>query len=316
MSRNLKRVPLDFEWPIGKVWPGYVNQHGDAIVDCDACDHSGYAPDAKRFHEEWYGDAPFDPVTYGATPLTIDHPVVQEIAERNVRRAPEFYIGPNGRSHLASADTPASRVVKLTVKREALRLFQLWRGMWSHHLIQADVDALVAANRLPEFTHVPITDEQHAVVKAKVAAGGNSWLPEQNGYRPTADEVNAWSLRSMGHGLINCNIVIRARCGREGVPVTCAKCGGHGYVWASDDARAKYEAWKPTDPPAGEGFQLWEDCSEGSPNSPVFATLKDLCAWCEKNATTFANFKATAAEWERMLLDGRVGHQEGNEFFT
>ena len=66
------------------------------------------------------------------------------------------------------------------------------------------------------------------------------------------------------------------------------------------------------EPPKGEGFQLWETTSEGSPVSPVFETLEELCAWCETNATTFGSFKATKEEWMQMLSNDFVHHREGN----
>jgi hypothetical protein len=69
------------------------------------------------------------------------------------------------------------------------------------------------------------------------------------------------------------------------------------------------------EPPKGEGYQLWENTTEGSPKSPVFQTLDELCEWCEKNATTFGSFKASAAEWKEMLNDNFVYHKEGNVMF-
>ena len=66
------------------------------------------------------------------------------------------------------------------------------------------------------------------------------------------------------------------------------------------------------EPPKGEGYQLWNTTSEGSPISPVFETLDKLCEWCEVNATTFGKFKATKEEWKEMLQDGLVYHKEGN----
>ena len=36
------------------------------------------------------------------------------------------------------------------------------------------------------------------------------------------------------------------------------------------------------EPPKGDGYQLWETTSEGSPASPVFETLDKLCEWCKK----------------------------------
>lgn len=69
------------------------------------------------------------------------------------------------------------------------------------------------------------------------------------------------------------------------------------------------------EPPIGEGYQLWETTSEGSPSSPVFKTLDELCEWCEINATTFANFKATKEQWKEMLDKDFVSHKQGNVIF-
>lgn len=56
-----------------------------------------------------------------------------------------------------------------------------------------------------------------------------------------------------------------------------------------------------TEPPIGEGYQLWEFTSEGSPQSPVFSSLRELCEWCEKNATVYAKIKATRERWHDIL---------------
>lgn len=69
------------------------------------------------------------------------------------------------------------------------------------------------------------------------------------------------------------------------------------------------------EPPAGEGYQLWETTTEGSPASPVFETLDALCEWCEENATIFANIKAAKEEWKQMLDNEFVFHKSGNAIF-
>src|SRR3990167_2635057 len=48
-----------------------------------------------------------------------------------------------------------------------------------------------------------------------------------------------------------------------------------GYQQPED---ADEETWEPTEPPAGDGWQLWEDVSEGSPITPSFATSEELIA--------------------------------------
>lgn len=298
MGRTLKRVPLEFDWPLNETWSGYLNPHWEKRQACPSCDGSGYSPEAKRFHDEWYGKVPFDPVAYGATPLTASHPAIVEFATCQVARTPEYY----GRGLDA-------------VARRCIQLFDLFKGQWCHHLIQADVDALVKDERLWDFTREARTDEQREIVRQKIAAGGNSWLPESNGYTPTADEVNAWSIGSMGHDSINAWSCLVARCEREGVDHTCAACDGEGDLWPNPESKAAYESWEKSEPPTGDGFQLWETTSEGSPQSPVFATIEALCEWCALNATTFGSFKASASKWREMLDKNFVCHQEGHMVF-
>ena len=72
------------------------------------------------------------------------------------------------------------------------------------------------------------------------------------------------------------------------------------------------------EPPIGDGYQLWETTSGGSPISPVFQTLEELCDWAAENASTFADCKATAVEWAEMLMpDVPLGVycKKGNIFF-
>lgn len=57
---------------------------------------------------------------------------------------------------------------------------------------------------------------------------------------------------------------------------SCPVCEGDGTDPAVKEA---YEAWTKTEPPTGEGWQVWETVSEGSPVSPVFATDTALIAW-------------------------------------
>lgn len=70
-----------------------------------------------------------------------------------------------------------------------------------------------------------------------------------------------------------------------------------------------------TGPPKGDGFQLWETTTEGSPVSPVFKTLDELCEWCESNYTVFANIKVSKEQWKEMLDAGFVYGKVGNAIF-
>jgi hypothetical protein len=92
----------------------------------------------------------------------------------------------------------------------------------------------------------------------------------------------------------------------------CNYCNGSGI---DPEIKKRYESWEKFEPPVGEGYQLWENTSEGSPESPVFITLEELCEWCAENATTFANFKATKEEWKSMFEADFVFHKQGNNIF-
>jgi hypothetical protein len=159
------------------------------------------------------------------------------------------------------------------VNAEARRLHAMWREQWAHQLIQADVDALIADGQL-----VPKT---------------------------TAAEANELSYNNLGIGnWMHC--CVEARCAREGVPFTCARCKGTATLWPSPEIEQQCEGWKETDPPKGDGYQLWSTTSEGCPVSPVFPSLEELCAWAAENATTFGSFTATAEAWKKMLEEDLV----------
>ena len=57
--------------------------------------------------------------------------------------------------------------------------------------------------------------------------------------------------------------------------------------------------------PEGDGWQMWETCSEGSPISPVFTTPKKLAKWlADNNASSFGSMTATEEEWLAMIKEG------------
>lgn len=67
------------------------------------------------------------------------------------------------------------------------------------------------------------------------------------------------------------------------------------------------------DPPTGEGYQLWETTTEGSPISPVFDSPEELAAWCALHATIFGSETMDYEQWLRMIHveDSRLcGHPD------
>lgn len=162
---------------------------------------------------------------------------------------------------------------------------------WSHHLTADEVEALAKAGRLYDFTH---TWEV-----------GRGWAPKDPPCMPTPEEVNAWSLSGMGHDSINHFICVKVRARRLGVYGKCKVCKGEGEIWQSPEIQKLHDDWQPFGPPPGDGFQMWETTSEGSPISPVFPTAEALARWlADTNASAFGGEGATYEQWLRVCGGG------------
>ncbi len=178
------------------------------------------------------------------------------------------------------------------VYREIHRLLaQCFNNRWCHHLSQEDVDVLWAHGRLTlDFKE-----------------------------KPTAAMVNRWSLSGFGHDSINCGICIDARCQREGVEMLCPACKGQGLLWSDPEAEAKSDTWQRTEPPFGEGWQMWDTVSEGVPISPVFKTPEELARYCADHpqgasrGTTYEQWLAmiTGSGWVPSLIVTATGVRDG-----
>ncbi len=287
MGRELKRVPLNFSWPIHKIWHGYINPWYRHAVDCPHCDGGGETPEMKLLSDKWYGTAPFHPSETGSTPHTKDHPGVRAFAERNVNGSETgFY----GRGEEA-------------IQREAQRLADLFNGQWAHHLSEEDVKAGWDRNGFMDLSHTWNETTRR-------------WVRNHNAKMPTAKEVNdraAYPYQAF-NGPDMCAIIF-AKAKKLKIKTRCPHCKGSGTKW--DDPKNQFLAkrWKPMEPPKGDGYQLWGTTNEGEPMSPVFASLELLAQWCAHNATTFGSNRATKEQWMNMLDDGMVVHKEGNMIF-
>ena len=290
MGRELKKVPLDFNWPIEKVWEGYINPYKKEITECSNCNGSGISTEARFLQDKWYGYVPFKPEDRDSTPFIPTEAIIQKIVK-------DKWNNPYVRQYTYCFEEEF-------MKKESERLCKLWNKAWMHHLNNIDIAILIAHNRLGDFTHIYTK---------------NGWQPKDPPYIPTAREVNEWGLTNLGHDCINCYLVVKAECERLHQKYTCSECEGKGYAARSDlikkDIEEAHANWKPVKPPIGEGFQLWETTSEGSPMTPVFKSLKELCRWCADNVSVFADKKVTAEEWKKMLENGLVYNKEGNVLF-
>lgn len=286
MGRELKRVSMHFDWPIGKIWAGYINPYSDGAKRCAVCDGTGASPEAKLLQDTWYGYVPFKPEDRGSVPFLPTDKCVITRAMQNQQ-----------------CNNPTSP----GVIQESKRLCAIFNSCWMHHVNADDVAALVEAGRLYDFT--------------RIWTKGEGWKPKNPPYIPTPREVNEWSLVGLGHDSLNQWVVCKAECERLGVESMCPTCHGHGEIWHSNAAKALYEKWKRVEPPKGRGYQIWEAVSEGSPVSPVFATPEELAQWMTDNpdsihrGTTYESWLAfiNGPGWAPSFIYDSTGFHNGVE---
>jgi hypothetical protein len=177
----------------------------------------------------------------------------------------------------------------------------------SYNITEVEVEALVRYGRLSDLIGYPCYfDEEQGkwlTYDKKLAPSERKWHETTEPKFPTTAEVNEWNLRSVfGHDSINASICTKARAKDLGVYGHCEMCDGEGEIWFSDDIKKMSESWKRVEPPHGEGYQMWENTSEGSPMSPVFESLEELCEWCSLNASiTGTNTYVSKDKWLEQL---------------
>lgn len=239
MGRELRRVALDFDWPLGKRWEGFLNPHYRLRRSCTRCEGSGYSIAYHMLYSVWYR-----------------------------------HLFPEARQLLMQALAGPRNIPHAILRIVALRLHT--GKPWGHDIDQDDLDELV----------------KHGRVTYALRLNGDD--------RPvTVEEVNAAEQTGWVHDSINVTICIRARLQRHHVSYRCSSCYGHGYVPDAEVSR-KIRSWKPTDPPAGDGYQIWETVSEGSPVSPVFATPEELADWMVANDDSVTR-GTTHEQWLRFI---------------
>lgn len=211
MGREVKRVPLNFEWPIGKVWEGYLLPDELDEQQCRSCGSRGSTP-ARQWVEQM-----------AALCLLLNN----DLRSQEQGRPMHPYFDDTG----SRADMrPTPDIAEFTIG--------------------------LAGRGVPGDFHDSI-DNWRATEKLIQAAGLD---PE------------TWGI--------------------------CAACAGHGSVEKYPGQRAEAEAWEPTEPPTGEGWQLWSTTSEGDPMTPAFPTREALARHCAENGVSwFGDRTATYEQW-------------------
>jgi hypothetical protein len=244
MGREIKRVALDFEWPLDKVWEGFQQPEalqGDNCPDCQG----------GQTHAGWW----LQELSYRFGMLA------QDIGEQE--RADGHKLHP----WLAEDQHP--------------------HGHWENHKFVVDrpsadiVDLMVGLSKFIDREETP----EHL----KSRMGGGQYIV----YRAL---LKAAGLEDL---------------------VICKTCNGEGALEAYEGQFKEAENWEPTEPPAGEGWQVWETVSEGSPISPVFATRERLILWLMSPAYNWGtsrpltrqqaeNFTESAWAPTGFIIDGEV----------
>lgn len=235
MGKELRRVPLDFDWPLNKIWGGYVNPHYKFCPGCHETDHLGK---------------------------------------------------PRGGTGTTPARAYLSEMVRLLMLAGNDGQGKRGNGLWPHPWVKEN----------PMWHGLPAPDKE--LMELTDALAGRPCDRGPFGY----DSSDNWT--ALG------KILKAAKVPKDwGI---CKVCKGSGIDPA---AKAAYRKWRPKEPPKGDGYQLWETTTEGSPVSPVFKTLQELCDYAALNCSTFGYNKATVEQWHKMLDANFVHHTEGGMTF-
>lgn len=234
MGREIRRVPMDFDWPKDKPWKGFIKPHSRECPDAarGTC-HGGWTNAGK-----WL-DALCNLIALLGQEAAQSGPEYQAHFKRTGRVYPHPYLESWGQA-------PRTQIPRDVVERirEIEDQGARHRAFW-----------LYSRENPPQL--LPLDNELAALVR---------------GLAPGED------LGPFGGGMASYKIQKALR-GIAGVPETwgiCPTCKGDGTDPAAKEA---YEAWQREDPPAGDGWQVWETVSEGSPISPVFATAEEVVRW-------------------------------------
>lgn len=225
MGREVRRVPLDFDWPLEQLWEGYLMPARLRGTPCATCAGSGSSDEL-----EWLMK-----VGYILAGLADDH----TDAERGRPMHP-WLTTLREISYGSRSQRPGPRFAEF-------------------------VDGLTESKVDPDRLF------GRAVYRMTGALREAAGLPDEWGW--------------------------------------CPDCAGQGETETHPGQRGEAEAWEPTDPPEGEGWQLWSTTTEGHPMTPVFATAEALADHCAAESVSwFGREGAPRDQWLRSFVgDEMVG---------
>lgn len=219
MGREIRRVPVDFDWPINEVWEGFQTPEQYREDPCPTC----YALD---YHgKRTFGSGSTPAAKWVEAALYLVGMMADDIRAQSFEGTEhQFTQYGDDRSKLHPYLATLQSINVYERRRPSADIVELVSGLTGRETVSFGTGS--------DFAY-------KAIKELKEAAG--------------VDEKWGW----------------------------CPTCEGHGAVEKYPGQRAEGEAWaeEDHDPPTGDGWQVWETVSEGSPISPVFADREGLIAW-------------------------------------
>lgn len=217
MGRELRRVPLDFDWELNVPWHGFLCPYTNYEITCPSCKGVGLNKKSTALYNSWYD--------------------------------------------------------------------------WRNQLTQDEVDVLSETPYFMQKTH---------------NWGGREigWVLKNPPVYLSAAEVNTWGDRELGSITVRftCTTIRAKRLGFYG---ECEKCDSFGKFVTKPEIKKLATEWHPEELPVGEGWQVWETVTEGSPVTPVFATAEELIDYLVDNNMA-SRISATAFVKETGYVPGSV----------
>lgn len=272
MGRELKRVALDFQWPLDKIWKGYLNPFHKKCPWCE----SGYLKALWDF-EAFMRDLGYAASASETRPVSYK-PVIDPLfpkalkswcsdKEHRFRCRWPWPDLPIVKSLLEIAGLPEDWATEVEAKAILLLAeYDLPEVKYKEQYF-SNSDQSYPPYSLSEYGIGDVGPKFWELLEALEARRGflgwdSLWTAEKKmfdkfGTPPGWEKVTSYE----GEVLIG----------------ACRPCKGTGI---HPDLYEKVMAWEKFEPPAGPGYQVWETVSEGSPVSPVCATEEDLVKWC------------------------------------
>lgn len=237
MGRQVRRVPVDFDWPINKTWDGFLSPDKFDEEPCPTC----YQTDYLGVKRSGSGETPASKWLHAA--LYLVGMMADDLRSQGFAGTEhQFTAHGDDRSKLHPYLATLQHINVYEQRRPSADIVDLVTGITGHDNVSFGTGG----------------DFAYKARNALVAAAG-------------LDEKWGW----------------------------CPTCDGHGSIEKYEGQRAEQEAWEETEPPTGDGWQLWETVSEGSPISPVFDAPEGLAQWMSSPAYTWGS--SSPMEYESAL---------------